>query len=354
MESHPRHGDGFRFVRRMYLPRTVGLALGAVCIGTVLWSEQAGMLKWLLLGLTTLAWSHLALWLGMRSADPYRAELRNLTVDSALGGAWIALIGFNLLPSVVLASMLSMDKIAVGGFSFLVRCGAAMAIACALAMLAPGFAFRPDTSMAHIVGSLPLLVVYPVMVGVTTYRLARRVRGQNQLLAELSRTDPLSRLLNRRGWEEAVSAEFQRCSRNSAQACLLMIDIDHFKAVNDRYGHPVGDEVIRGVAKRIRDTVREQDWPGRYGGEEFGVVLPDTDAAGASVIAERLRRRIEAEALEPEHGVQATVSVGIARFEADDRSFETWIQRADRALYAAKAQGRNRSALYEPALPASS
>jgi len=126
----------------------------------------------------------------------------------------------------------------------------------------------------------------------------------------------------------------------------VMIDIDHFKAINDRHGHPVGDAVIREVAWTLRSAVRLHDVPGRYGGEEFGVVLPGTEVEGAEMLAERIRKRIESMVLEPKKGVRATASLGVAAFDPLDANHMDWIARADRALYAAKESGRNRTARY--------
>jgi diguanylate cyclase len=330
----------------MYLPRNLGLALGGVAIAGVLLGNGAHWPLWLALVVSTVAWPHLALWAGQRSRNPYRAELRSLMIDSALGGAWIALMKFNLLPSVVILIMLTMDKMAVGGSRFLMRCMAVLIAACLLTAVAVGFEVDPYTNMVEIIASLPLLAVYPLVVGITTYRLARRVRDQNQLLSELSRTDGLSGLLNRRFWEEAAAGEFERARANGQPATVLMLDIDHFKAINDRHGHPAGDEVIRSVAGILRDALREEDVPGRYGGEEFGIVLPETPAAGAEVIAERVRKRIEGTAL-ARPGIRATVSIGIAQLEADDADYGAWIAHADRALYAAKERGRNRSVRFQ-------
>ena len=342
-----RNEQGLRFVRRMYLPRVAGLALGAVAIAGVLVSNGAHPVVWLALVLSTVVWPHAALWLGLVSANPFRAELRNLMIDSALGGAWIALMQFNLLPSMVVLIMLSMDKMAVGGVRFLLRCTLALALTCLLVSAATGFPVNPYTNMVEVIGALPLLTLYPMVVGLTTYRLARRLREQNQLLSEQSRTDGLSGLLNRRCWEDAVSAEFHRCRRYGHRACLLMLDIDHFKSINDRHGHPTGDEVIRSVAAILQDSLRDDDVPGRYGGEEFGILLPATPAKGAEVISERVRRRIEGAAL-AKSGLRATVSIGIAELGADDMDYAVWISHADRALYAAKERGRNRSVRFEP------
>jgi diguanylate cyclase len=342
-----RREEGLRFARRIYAPRALGLAAGGLCIGGVLWENGAGTLAWLALGLSSLVWPHVACQIARRAEDPYRAELRNLTVDSALGGVWIAAMQFNLLPSVVILIMLTMDKMAIGGTRFLARCAGVLVLACAATAALNGYQVRPYTNMVQIIGSLPLLVFYPLVVGWTTYRLARRLREQNQILAEMSRTDGLSGLLNRRYWEEAVAAEFERCARTGACASLLMLDIDHFKSINDQYGHPAGDEVIRKVAGILRESLRGDDVPGRYGGEEFGVLLPDTPEAGAEVIAERIRGRIERAAL-GRPGLRATASIGIAEIRTRDVDYRVWISQADRALYAAKERGRNRSVRFQP------
>src|SRR5262245_48192082 len=127
--------DGLRFARRMYLPRALGLAFGGICIAGVLRENGAPVMVWIALALSCLAWPHAAWLLARRADDPRRSELNNLTVDSVLGGAWIAAMQFNLLPSVVIFVMLCMDKIAVGGIAFLARCLAAQLVAAA-AMIA--------------------------------------------------------------------------------------------------------------------------------------------------------------------------------------------------------------------------
>jgi diguanylate cyclase len=346
-QPNSRREQGLAFVRRMYLPRVVGLALGGVAIAGVLIANGAEPAVWAALFASAVVWPHLALLAGRVSPNPFRTERVSLMVDSALGGAWIALMQFNLLPSVVILIMLTMDKMAIGGMRFLGRCTGVLVAACAATAAYTGFHVRPTTNMVQIIGALPLLVLYPLAVGLTTYRLAQRLREQNQLLSVMSRTDSLSGLLNRRYWEDAVAAEFERCTRDGARACILMLDIDHFKSINDRHGHPVGDEVIRNVAEILRRSLRDDDVPGRYGGEEFGILLPDTRAAGAEVIAERIRKRIEGAVLS-KAGLRATASIGIAELGAQDIEYAVCISHADRALYAAKERGRNRSVRFQP------
>src|SRR5262249_24437011 len=133
----------------------------------------------------------------------------------------------------------------------------------------------------------------------------------------------------------------QRCKRIGHPSSLVMADIDHFKAINDRYGHPAGDAVIRSIAKILRTTLRLHDVPGRYGGEEFGIVPPGTGVEGGVILAERIRARTESTVLDTASGSRATTSFGVAAFDPRDASHTDWIARADRALYRAKAGGRN-------------
>ncbi|MBV6321828.1 diguanylate cyclase [Duganella violaceipulchra] len=176
-----------------------------------------------------------------------------------------------------------------------------------------------------------------------TNQLLADLRHANQRLYMLAGTDSLTGLHNRRVADERIAAEWLRAQRLGAQAALVMIDIDHFKQINDRHGHPVGDEAIRVLATAIRALSREVDCACRYGGEEFVIILPQADAEGAYYFAERLRSRVAAAPVASEHGVfHFTVSVGIALVNPADPGHEAWIERSDHALYRAKRDGRNR------------
>jgi diguanylate cyclase len=128
-----------------------------------------------------------------------------------------------------------------------------------------------------------------------------------------------------------------------------MLDIDTFKQINDRYGHACGDDVIRSVGAILRDCVRGPDMLGRRGGDEFGILLPETGTDGAALMAERIRRRVEAATLEERPGIRITVSIGFAEASSGLNHPAEWIEHADRALYRAKQLGRNRSVGYDAA-----
>lgn len=170
----------------------------------------------------------------------------------------------------------------------------------------------------------------------------RALEQANEQLAKLSMTDRLTGLLNRGTWENLVDAEFERFRRYGQATSLVMFDIDFFKKVNDNHGHMAGDEVIKHTADTAKSNLRQSDSIGRYGGEEFGIVLPETDAEGARIICERIRETIEQSVVQTSAApVRYTVSVGIAQLTDKPKNHMKWMQQADEALYAAKKNGRN-------------
>ncbi len=167
-------------------------------------------------------------------------------------------------------------------------------------------------------------------------------------LARLAVTDPLSGLANRRRFMEALRGEIERTRRSGRPFSLLMLDIDHFKHVNDTYGHNIGDQVIVALAKTLAAGIREIDTAGRLGGEEFGVILPDTGLQGALIAAERLRQAVAAMEIAAEDApLRVTVSIGAAERGGEETGPEELLRRADAALYASKHNGRNRVTAYD-------
>jgi diguanylate cyclase len=163
-------------------------------------------------------------------------------------------------------------------------------------------------------------------------------------LEHLSRTDRLTELFNRGHWEECLEQEFKRCQRTLHPCSLVIFDIDHFKKVNDSYGHQAGDEVIRQVSNSLRKILRITDIAGRYGGEEFVALLIETDPNAALNFAERLREHIEQLVVKTDaHEICFTISLGISAWRPDFKNRQQWLESADKALYESKHAGRNRS-----------
>lgn len=170
---------------------------------------------------------------------------------------------------------------------------------------------------------------------------------RNRLMAELrelSITDPLTGVGNRRFFMDHLRQELDRSERTRRPFSLLMIDLDHFKVVNDRFGHQSGDEVLRRCAENFRRHTRKTDFVARYGGEEFCIILPETGPEQARFVAEKLRRAIESQCEQAE--ILVTISVGVATWRPGDLPDEI-LRRADRAMYRAKELGRNRVVSFE-------
>ena len=171
-----------------------------------------------------------------------------------------------------------------------------------------------------------------------------RSKKLEEELRRLATVDPLTGVLNRRSFNDLAAHEFSRCHRHAGPLGAAMIDIDHFKSVNDTYGHPVGDQVIRAVAAACHAVLRDRDVIGRLGGEEFACILPDTSPDQSEVVAERLRAAVAGVPIELPDGesCSVTVSVGISNMTVSDADVGALLARADAALYAAKQAGRNR------------
>jgi two-component system cell cycle response regulator len=175
-------------------------------------------------------------------------------------------------------------------------------------------------------------------------RYTERLRDNVQLSIEMAITDALTGLYNRRYMESHVGTLVEQAAARNKPLAVLVLDIDYFKSINDTHGHDAGDDVLREFALRIRKSIRGLDLACRYGGEEFVVVMPETDMAVATMVAERLRRRIANEPFPIQKGARAlevTISIGIAALAPEDTPAAI-IKRADQALYRAKRDGRNR------------
>lgn len=174
----------------------------------------------------------------------------------------------------------------------------------------------------------------------------QELRDQKDAAEQAARTDSLTGVSSRRAFSEAAEAEMQRALRYRTELSLLMMDLDHFKVVNDTHGHVTGDAVLVSFAQTVQQLVRKVDMVARLGGEEFVVLLPNITAEQATALAERIREAVHnSHLLVDGKPLQFSVSVGVAQFDRRELSLTGWLARADAALYQAKAQGRNRVVL---------
>ncbi|MEJ1383542.1 MAG: diguanylate cyclase [Candidatus Sedimenticola sp. (ex Thyasira tokunagai)] len=204
---------------------------------------------------------------------------------------------------------------------------------------------QETTRLLYTYGVIWLLGVIGIGIsGRSWQRQQHAMALYQQELQRLATHDPLTGLLNRSEMRRQLGIELGRADRYNRSPSIMMVDLDHFKRVNDVHGHQAGDRVLEDVSRLIREQVRDVDIVARYGGEEILVILPETNKESARVLAERLREDIEKQVITLTNGVeiQITASIGVAGYEDDGSTLEALISRADQALYVAKSSGRNR------------
>lgn len=329
--------------QRTYRFRVLGMGLASLPVAAVMTELHAGWVSWSWMFFSCLLWPHLAYAWARCGRDPFRSELRNFVIDSAIAGSWVPLMHFNVLPSIVLITVVIADKVNSGVRNLWLYALPVTALTLLLGSIATGFAYRPETSMTVLLASLPILVIHTLAVSLSSYKLVRRVQRQNLQLEELSRVDALTGLANRRHWQVLAEELLQQHLAKGQVATLMLLDVDRFKEINDRFGHAVGDDVLCGIAGVVEQITNGNGLAGRLGGDEFVIALPvalDT----ASATAERVRAAVEAMDFPKVPGLQCSVSIGLAEPPDADLGLREWIEAADRALYRAKRGGRNTTA----------
>lgn len=329
--------------KRIYRFRTLGMGLSFLTLATVLTELDAPWPAWTWAIACCLVWPHLAYQLARRNRDPFRAELRNLTIDSALAGSLVPMMHFNLLPSVVLLTMASADKINTGVRGLLLRSLPGVLIGGLIMAVLTGFAVQPSTSMQVLLATLPIMVIHTLAVSVASYRLIRKVQAQNLRLNEISRIDSLTGLQARGHWRDQAGQLLASHAAGTSQASMLLVDVDLFKKINDGLGHTIGDDVLRAIAAVIKSVLPPGGLAGRIGGDEFAIALP-VDAHSAMEFANAILEGVAAEQFAHFPQLRCTVSIGVAEPADTDPTLRDWLESADQALYRAKADGRNRVA----------
>ena len=365
-------------IQTHHLLRTLSFATIFVFASVQHWHKNTSALVWGLIILQFLVYPHLMCWRAMRAQDPFQAEMNNLLVDSFLLGLWVASLQFSLWISFTLFICSTLNNTLNQGSR-----GLRWAIVSFFSgLLLPVYllGFHPDlvvdwtTTIVFLIG----LTCYVLIVGQIAYKNHQKIRGKNhqirlaeQALSDANKAlqqqladnqalqaplsmqalcDPLTGLFNRRYLDTTLTKELARCKREHQPLSLVMIDLDHFKQINDTYGHQGGDLVLKNLADLLSQQRRAADVVSRYGGEEFLLLLPHITNTEAILKAEEWRIAFSQTPV-PYEGKQivATMSIGIASFPEHGDSPHALIRCADRALYRAKAEGRNRIKLFEAA-----
>lgn len=285
-----------------------------------------------------ITWPHFAFLWSRNSTLVHNVISRSLLFDSFYGGLWIPIMGYELVPSAVFITILMINNISAGGFKLLFQGLLTLLIATTITSLLINPVLKLESDFIIILFCIPMIVIYPMVLAYINYKLTRLMITQRKKLLHISRNDGLTGVYTRRYWEQRLLEEFTRCRRSGENACVMMVDIDHFKNINDNHGHQVGDDVLKQFGKLLTH-LRSSDIAGRYGGEEFSILLPNSNLEESLLVAERLRQKIE----NTHFGKMdyCTVSIGIAALTREYSDAYKWLDHADQALYQAKANGRN-------------
>jgi diguanylate cyclase (GGDEF)-like protein len=343
------------------------VAVGVVC--AVLWgvSDHARLITWFVI-VTSFTIARIALALAFRARNPGSAQMRRweawfVATLAAVSLAW-GVGGWLVMPpespihqAVVYFFLMGVAGGAVASYSAHTA-ATTVAICCLMIPATIGFAFEDVPALRTMAAGGTLYLLAAVR---STRTFGFFLRRTFQLQFELhdamgraqaqARTDDLTGIANRRAFVEQGRAAVEQARRYGRPLSLVMFDIDHFKKINDTHGHAAGDDVLVAVAATLRRAARASDTPGRLGGEEFAVLLPETEAAEADAFAERLRRDMAAmKVTSDDHVISLTCSFGVAECGPNAGQLDTLLGAADDALYKAKAAGRDRVVRYAGAL----
>lgn len=322
--------------------------LAFVMLATILYTRLMPAWMWVFFGFYCFIWPPIGHRLSRWSRPPKRFwnDRGNLLADHFFSGIISGFIGFTPLPSLALAAITSINTVTKGGMPLLYK-GLALHVSglCLSILFSPGW--HPQASFWETMACLPLLIFAPLSIIKITYSTLQEFKlhyktldNRRKALEHISQHDKLTGLFNRGHWENLVRTEFKRFKRTGQSASLVLADLDHFKRINDVYGHAAGDLVLRRFSKLLHQNLREIDSAGRYGGEEFGILLPLCSAANAHQVIERIRLDLHDHPLLDNEVI--TASFGIVEVNAEMKRHKSWLRLADKMLYRAKHLGRDR------------
>ncbi|WP_208746936.1 diguanylate cyclase AdrA, partial [Escherichia coli] len=288
-------------------------------------------------------WPHLAWQIASRAVDPLSREIYNLKTDAVLAGMWVGVMGVNVLPSTAMLMIMCLNLMGAGGPRLFVAGLVLMVVSCLVTLELTGITVSFNSAPLEWWLSLPIIVIYPLLFGWVSYQTATKLAEHKRRLQVMSTRDGMTGVYNRRHWETMLRNEFDNCRRHNRDATLLIIDIDHFKSINDTWGHDVGDEAIVALTRQLQITLRGSDVIGRFGGDEFAVIMSGTPAESAITAMLRVHEGLNTLRLPNTPQVTLRISVGVAPLNPQMSHYREWLKSADLALYKAKKAGRNRT-----------
>lgn len=353
-----------------YRMRAASFAYAFLFCALHLWDGAYSIGFWAFSVLQFLVYPHLAYWRALSAADTQKAELQNLLLDNVFLGGWSAALGFplwitftlfitsvincaislghpGLIKSIAIFGGSSLLGMAVVGPQVSAADNPLVTLLCVLGlsvylMSIAHIAFRRTSSLRKLREKLKHSERDLQQANEVLRNRLGKIQALQTQLHEHANRDPLTGLYNRRYLQTTLERELYRCHRDGLPLSLMIIDIDHFKSINDKFGHNAGDEVLRQLGLVLNEGARQEDVPCRYGGEEFLLLFPNMSTETALKRGEQLRAAFEKTVVASVHGnVHTTISIGVSSFPAHGASMDELTHCADLALYAVKRNGRN-------------
>ncbi|PVZ16175.1 MULTISPECIES: MASE2 domain-containing protein [unclassified Pseudomonas] len=333
---HNSRQAGISFAKRVFMPRALGCLLSFVYIAVVIQGTSPPEWVWGAMLINGFVWPWVAQSLALRSQHPYRAEMRNLMLDSLFAGAWVAVMRFNLLPTALLLSMIAMNNVAAAGFGFLLRGLVAKTLG-ALAMCGLiGLEVRWRTSLEVMIASLPMLVIYPLTVGWTSHALAVKLFQRRKAFDIINSYGDNSRLLAYNPWMSELAADHQRCRRSNGHSTVAIISINGLADLHRRHGHWVAQAISGRLGHIVLAETRGADVVGSNGADEFFILFPGLRERAAAQCLNRIREQFSRFGHADAELPLLSTSAGLAEYSYLQTGEWEWFDSARQAMEAAR------------------
>lgn len=333
------------YVKRIFVMRQMGTFLCFISFAAVFSYLQYSIFLYIILAINAFIWPVFAYYYAKRAHDMVKVTNITLVVDAAFGGIWVAVMQMSPMPSLIIIAILISDRYIAGGAKILKRSIIALLSGFFIVWTILGFKVNLQFNAFMVWASIPLATIYMLSLSVVTRNLSAQLIKKNREFERIALTDPSLDIPNRRLFEQRLQATFMQAQRNNTPAHLMLLDVDHFKSINDTFGHEMGDYFLSEISTVLRRLIGPKDTPARFGGDELAVIVVDLSNDEILQLAEAIREATRKIRIKSDQQFEITISIGIASVE-NMNTVSEWFSLADRALYAVKRQGRDGVQLY--------
>ena len=336
--KYPANQKGLRYAKSMYPSRVLVYIFCLISIAATLYQSNVSWITLAIYISLPLVWPHISYQIVKRFSNVYDAERRMFHFDSVVCGFMLPVLGPESLAALGIFNIALIAQLMVNGPFGLIWHSLFMSIGAVINFFILGITLTAGHSTAEVVSALPLLIGGPALLGINTYLVSKKLYSQRAIFKKFAEKDIVSGINNRRSLDKKLEEQFVMCQKGDTPATLMLIDIDSFSTINEKYGQDLGDKTIIDICAVIEGMVRQEDFIAHYTGR-FGILLFHCRTSAGSNLASRIRDQIAE--CNFDHGESVTVSIGLAEYDAKFRSAREWMHHTEEALYGAKRRGKN-------------